>query len=117
MTRSIVSYNVNELSIDNYISAVIPHDESIEIKLQVYDFSINRWLTVSINNLSFYEKNIGSNIGYIKDYLNSELNMFTRLEINAGKKGSVDIKVNYLDLMFYYYVRVIYIIKTTKLYL
>ncbi|THA88889.1 hypothetical protein E6A58_10065, partial [Histophilus somni] len=81
--RRIVSDYIKELSIDYYLSAVIPPDESIEIKLQVYDFSINRWLTVSINNLSFYEKNIGSNIGYIKDYLNSELNMFTRLEINA----------------------------------
>src|SRR5699024_9901775 len=100
--------------IDYYLSAVLPPDESIEIKLQVYDFSISRWLTVSINNLSFYEKNIGSNIGYIKDYLNSELNMFTRLEINAGRRGSVDIKVNYLDLMFYYYERGIYTIKPYK---
>ena len=113
-SRRIVSDYVKELSIDYYLSAVIPPDESIEIKLQVYDFSINRWLTVSINNLSFYEKNIGSNIGYIKDYLNSELNMFTRLEINAGKKSSVDIKVNYLDLMFYYYERGIYTIKPYK---
>lgn len=112
--RRIVSDYVKELSIDYYLSAVIPPDESIEIKLQVYDFSIDRWLTVSINNLSFYEKNIGSNIGYIKDYLNSELNMFTRLEINAGRKGSVDIKVNYLDLMFYYYERGIYTIKPYK---
>src|SRR5699024_3517654 len=109
--RRNVSDYIKELSIDYYLSAVIPPDESIEIKLQVYDFSISRWLTVSINNLSFYEKNIGSNIGYIKDYLNSELNMFTRLEINAGRKGSVDIKVNYLDLMFYYYERGIYTIK------
>lgn len=113
-SRRIVSDYVKELSIDYYLSAVLPPDESIEIKLQVYDFSINRWLTVSINNLSFYEKNIGSNIGYIKDYLNSELNMFTRLEINAGKKSSVDIKVNYLDLMFYYYERGIYTIKPYK---
>ena len=113
-SRRIVSDYVKELSIDYYLSAVLPPDESIEIKLQVYDFSINRWLTVSINNLSFYEKNIGSNIGYIKDYLNSELNMFTRLEINAGRKGSVDIKVNYLDLMFYYYERGIYTIKPYK---
>ncbi|WJJ56914.1 putative structural protein [Staphylococcus phage vB_SAP01] len=112
--RRIVSDYIKELSIDYYLSAVIPPDESIEIKLQVYDFSINRWLTVSINNLSFYEKNIGSNIGYIKDYLNSELNMFTRLEINAGKRDSVDIKVNYLDLMFYYYERGIYTIKPYK---
>lgn len=113
-SRRIVSDYVKELSIDYYLSVVIPPDESIEIKLQVYDFSINRWLTVSINNLSFYEKNIGSNIGYIKDYLNSELNMFTRLEINAGRKNSVDIKVNYLDLMFYYYERGIYTIKPYK---
>ncbi|WID30893.1 hypothetical protein [Staphylococcus phage HMGUsa2] len=112
--RRIVSDYIKELSIDYYLSAMIPPDESIEIKLQVYDFSINRWLTVSINNLSFYEKNIGSNIGYIKDYLNSELNMFTRLEINAGKRDSVDIKVNYLDLMFYYYERGIYTIKPYK---
>ncbi|XWX30593.1 virion structural protein [Staphylococcus phage PG-2021_16] len=113
-SRRIVSDYVKELSIDYYLSAVLPPDESIEVKLQVYDFSINRWLTVSINNLSFYEKNIGSNIGYIKDYLNSELNMFTRLEINAGRKNSVDIKVNYLDLMFYYYERGIYTIKPYK---
>ncbi|BAO09273.1 putative structural protein [Staphylococcus phage S25-3] len=112
--RRIVSDYIKELSIDYYLSAVIPPDESIEIKLQVYDFSINRWLTVSISNLSFYEKNIGSNIGYIKDYLNNELNMFTRLEINAGKRDSVDIKVNYLDLMFYYYERGIYTIKPYK---
>lgn len=112
--RRNVSDYIKELSIDYYLSVVIPPDESIEIKLQVYDFSINRWLTVSINNLSFYEKNIGSNIGYIKDYLNSELNMFTRLEINAGRKNSVDIKVNYLDLMFYYYERGIYTIKPYK---
>uniref|UniRef100_A0AAU6MXG9 Virion structural protein n=1 Tax=Staphylococcus phage 184DA TaxID=3110532 RepID=A0AAU6MXG9_9CAUD len=112
--RRIVSDYIKELSIDYYLSAVIPPDDSIEIKLQVYDFSINRWLTVSINNLSFYETNIGSNIGYIKDYLNSELNMFTRLEINAGRRDSVDIKVNYLDLMFYYYERGIYTIKPFK---
>ncbi|TFF00419.1 hypothetical protein E3U35_11525, partial [Histophilus somni] len=49
-----------------------------------------------------------------KDYLNSELNMFTRLEINVGKRDSVDIKVNYLDLMFYYYERGIYTIKPYK---
>ena len=109
--RRNVSDYIKELSIDYYLSAVIPPDESIEIKLQVYDFSIDRWLTVSINNLSFYEQNIGSNIGYVKDYLNNELNMFTRLEINAGRKDSVDIKVNYLDLMFYYYERNVYTIK------
>ena len=109
--RRNVSDYIKELSIDYYLSAVIPPDESIEIKLQVYDFSIGRWLTVSINNLSFYEQNIGSNIGYVKDYLNNELNMFTRLEINAGRRGSVDIKVNYLDLMFYYYERNVYTIK------
>ncbi|QAY02270.1 hypothetical protein [Staphylococcus phage CH1] len=40
--------------------------------------------------------------------------MFTRLEINAGKRDSVDIKVNYLDLMFYYYERGIYTIKPYK---
>lgn len=112
--RRIVSDYVKELSIDYYLSAVIPPDDSIEIKLQVYDFSTHRWLTVSINDLSFYEKNIGSNIGYIKDYLNNELNMFTRLEINAGRRESVDIKVNYLDLMFYYYERGIYTIKPYK---
>lgn len=109
--RKIVSDYIKELSIDYYLSAVIPPDESIEIKLQVYDFSIDRWLTVSISNLSFYEQNIGSNIGYVKDYLNNDLNMFTRLEINAGRKDSVDIKVNYLDLMFYYYERNVYTIK------
>ena len=109
--RRNVSDYIKELSIDYYLSAVIPPDESIEIKLQVYDFSIDRWLTVSINNLSFYEQNIGSNIGYVKDYLNNELNMFTRLEINAGRRDSVDIKVNYLDLMFYYYERNVYTIK------
>lgn len=109
--RRKVSDYIKELSIDYYLSAVIPPDESIEVKLQVYDFSISRWLTVSINNLSFYEQNIGSNIGYIKDYLNDELNMFTRLEINAGRKDSVDIKVNYLDLMFYYHERNVYTIK------
>ena len=109
--RRNVSDYIKELSIDYYLSAVIPPDESIEIKLQVYDFSIDRWLTVSINNLSFYEQNIGSNIGYVKDYLNNDLNMFTRLEINAGRKDSVDIKVNYLDLMFYYYERNVYTIK------
>lgn len=109
--RRNVSDYIKELSIDYYLSAVIPPDESIEIKLQVYDFSIDRWLTVSISNLSFYEQNIGSNIGYVKDYLNNELNMFTRLEINAGRKDSVDIKVNYLDLMFYYYERNVYTIK------
>ena len=108
--RRNVSDYIKELSIDYYLSAVIPPDESIEIKLQVYDFSIDRWLTVSISNLSFYEQNIGSNIGYVKDYLNNELNMFTRLEINAGRRGSVDIKVNYLDLMFYYYERNVYTI-------
>lgn len=112
--RKIVSDYIKELSIDYYLSAVIPPDESIEIKLQVYDFSIDRWLTVSINNLSFYEENIGSNIGYVKDYLNNELNMFTRLEINAGRRDSVDIKVNYLDLMFYYYERNVYTIKPYK---
>ncbi len=110
-SRKIVSDYIKELSIDYYLSAVIPPDESIEIKLQVYDFSIDRWLTVSISNLSFYEQNIGSNIGYVKDYLNNELNMFTRLEINVGRKDSVDIKVNYLDLMFYYYERNVYTIK------
>ena len=109
--RRNVSDYIKELSIDYYLSAVIPPDESIEVKLQVYDFSINRWLTVSISNLSFYEQNIGSNIGYVKDYLNNELNMFTRLEINAGRRDSVDIKVNYLDLMFYYYERNVYTIK------
>ena len=108
--RRIVSDYVKELSIDYYLSAVIPPDEEIYVKLQVYDFSINRWATVSTDDLSFYEKNIGENIGYIKDYLNNDLNMFTRIEINAGRKDTINLKVNYLDLTFYYYERGLYTI-------
>lgn len=109
--RKIVSDYIGELSIDYYLSAVIPPDEEITVRLQVYDFSTNKWATVAENSLSFYEENIGENIGYTKDYLNNELNMFTRVEVNAGKRNNINLKVNYLDLTFYYYERGLYTIK------
>ncbi|UVD42526.1 tail morphogenetic protein [Staphylococcus phage vB_SauM-V1SA19] len=109
-----ISDFVGELTIDFFAKSLVSPDESLPIKLQIFDFRTNEWLTVSETELSFYEKNIGVNIGYIRDYLNDDLNLFTRLEVNIGKDEQKDISINYMDLHFYNYKKDVYTIKPFK---
>ncbi|WRW34602.1 virion structural protein [Staphylococcus phage CF5] len=112
-SKDIISDFIGELTIDYYLSAIVPPDQGIQVKTQVYDFSIQDWVTVSDNNVSFYEENIGTNIGYIKDYLNDNLNFFLRLEVN-NETPEVELTVNYLDLTFSQYRKDVYTIKPYK---
>lgn len=112
-SKQVVSDFIGELTIDYYVSATVPPDQSVDIETQVYDFSIQEWITVASNDVSFYEDNIGANIGYIKDYLNDNLNFFLRIEVN-NDSDSVELKVNYLDLTFSHYKKDIYTIKPYK---
>nr|DAN11133.1 MAG TPA: Baseplate wedge protein [Herelleviridae sp.] len=108
-----ISDYLGEVTFTALASAVLPPDKSVEMDLQIYDFNVRKWITVKETMLSFDEKDVGTNLGYIQDYINDDLVFYTRFRV-ISKEPTVNINVNYLDLAFYHFTPSIYTIRPYK---
>ena len=101
-TKREISDYIGQVDFKLTLKAVLPPNDYVNIVLQIYDFDINRWNTINYDSVSFYEKDYNFSIGYLNDYLNDDLNMFTRLQID-GYEDEVTLDINYLDMVFYHF--------------
>lgn len=101
-TKREISDYIGQVYFKLTLKAVLPPNDYVNIVLQIYDFDRNRWNTINYDSVSFYEKDYDFSIGYLNDYLNDDLNMFTRLQV-YGYDDEVTLDINYLDMVFYHY--------------
>lgn len=101
-TKREISDYIGQVDFKLTLKAVLPPNDYVNIVLQIYDFDRNRWNTINYDSVSFYEKDYDFSIGYLNDYLNDDLNMFTRLQV-YGYDDEVTLDINYLDMVFYHY--------------
>ena len=109
--NTIASY-MGTSTLDLFMEALISPDETISTQTQVFDFSIGKWVTIKNSKITYGTQNVGAELGYVKDYMNNELNMFTRVSILSP--NNVTVRVNYLDLLFYHYTPDVYTVKPYK---
>src|SRR5699024_2114353 len=75
--NTIASY-MGTSTLDLFMEALISPDETISTQTQVFEFSIGKWVTIKNSKITYGTQNVGAELGYVKDYMNNELNMFTR---------------------------------------
>lgn len=102
-----VSNYFGEVSLDLDIQAMVSPSNPVSVKLSIYDFGSYSWVTVSRENLTLTEKNIGNKIGNLIDYLNDNLSLFIKLEVEPVKEDT-DLRIGYFDLTFRRYEKGIY---------
>ena len=110
--KNAISSYVGVATFDLFMEALISPDEVVSTQTQVFDFSIGKWVTINSSEITYGMKNVGAELGYIKDYMNNELNMFTRVAIASS--SDVTVNINYLDLLFYHYTADVYTVKPYK---
>ena len=110
--KNAISSYVGVATFDLFMEALISPDEVVSTQTQVFDFSIGKWVTINSSEITYGMKNVGAELGYIKDYMNNELNMFTRVAISSS--NDVTVNINYLDLLFYHYTPDVYTVKPYK---
>ena len=110
--KNAISSYVGVATFDLFMEALISPDEVVSTQTQVFDFSIGKWVTINSSEITYGMKNVGAELGYIKDYMNNELNMFTRVSIASS--SDVTVNINYLDLLFYHYTADVYTVKPYK---
>lgn len=108
-----VSNYFGEVSLDLDIQAMVSPSNPLSVKLSIYDFRSRFWVTVSRESLTLTEKNIGNKIGNLVDYLNENLSLFIRLEVEPDKEDT-ELRIGYFDLTFRRYEKDIYTIKPFK---
>lgn len=110
--KNAISSYMGTSTFDLFMEALISPEETINVQTQVFDFSIGRWVTVKNSKITYGMQNVGAELGYVKDYMNNELNMFTRVSIASS--SDVTVNINYLDLLFYHYTADVYTVKPYK---
>ncbi|ANT44781.1 virion structural protein [Staphylococcus phage vB_SscM-1] len=110
--KNAISSYVGVATFDLFMEALISPDDVVSTQTQVFDFSIGKWVTINSSEITYGMKNVGAELGYIKDYMNNELNMFTRVSIASS--SDVTVNINYLDLLFYHYTPDVYTVKPYK---
>lgn len=110
--KNAISSYVGVATFDLFMEALISPDEVVSTQTQVFDFSIGKWVTINSSEITYGMKNVGAELGYIKDYMNNELNMFTRVVIASS--SDITVNINYLDLLFYHYTADVYTVKPYK---
>ena len=108
-----VSNYFGEVSLDLDVQAMVSPSNPISVKLSIYDFESYSWVTVSRETLTLTEKNIGNKIGNLIDYLNNNLSLFIKLEVEPVKEDT-ELLIGYFDLTFRRYEKDIYTIKPFK---
>lgn len=114
--RELINYVSNyfgEVSLDLDVQAMVSPSNPVSVKLSIYDFGSYSWVTVSKESLTLTEKNIGNKIGNLIDYLNDNLSLFIKLEVEPVKEGT-ELKIGYFDLTFRRYEKDVYTIKPFK---
>lgn len=114
--RELINYVSNyfgEVSLDLDIQAMVSPSSPVSVKLSIYDFGSRSWVTVSREYLTLTEKNIGNKIGNLVDYLNENLSLFIRLEVEPVKEDT-ELRIGYFDLTFRRYEKDVYTIKPFK---
>lgn len=101
-TKREISDYIGQVNFNLTLNATLPPDYYVYVVLQVYDFDRNRWNTINYYDVSFYESDLSFKLGYLNDYLNDDLNMFTRIQV-YGYEDEVTLNINYLDMTFYHY--------------
>lgn len=110
--KNAISSYVGVATFDLFMGALISPNDVVSTQTQVFDFSIGKWVTINSSEITYGMKNVGAELGYIKDYMNNELNMFTRVAIASS--SDVTVNINYLDLLFYHYTADVYTVKPYK---
>lgn len=110
--KNAISSYVGVATFDLFMEALISPNDVVSIQTQVFDFSIGKWVTINSSEITYGMKNVGAELGYIKDYMNNELNMFTRVVITSS--SDITVNINYLDLLFYHYTADVYTVKPYK---
>lgn len=114
--RELINYVSNyfgEVSLDLDVQAMVSPSNPVSVKLCIYDFESYSWVTVSRETLTLAEKNIGNKIGNLVDYLNDNLTIFIKLEVEPVKEDT-DLRIGYFDLTFRRYEKDVYTIKPFK---
>ena len=110
--KNAISSYVGVATFDLFMEALISPNDVVSTQTQVFDFSIGKWVTINSSEITYGMKNVGAELGYIKDYMNNELNMFTRVVIASS--SDITVNINYLDLLFYHYTADVYTVKPYK---
>jgi len=108
-----VSNYFGEVSLDLDIQAMVSPSNPVSVKLCIYDFESYSWVIVSRETLTLTEKNIGNKIGNLVDYLNDNLTIFIKLEVEPVKEDT-ELRIGYFDLTFRRYEKDVYTIKPFK---
>ncbi|BCG66374.1 tail morphogenetic protein [Staphylococcus phage vB_SsapH-Golestan101-M] len=108
-----VSNYFGEVSLDLDIQAMVSPSNPLSVNLSIYDFGSYSWVTVSRETLTLTEKNIGNKIGNLIDYLNDNLSLFIKLEVEPVKEDT-ELRIGYFDLTFRRYEKDVYTIKPFK---
>ena len=110
--KNAISSYIGVATFDLFMEALISPNDVVSTQTQVFDFSIGKWVTINSSEITYGMKNVGAELGYIKDYMNNELNMFTRVVIASS--SDITVNINYLDLLFYHYTADVYTVKPYK---
>lgn len=108
--RTYISNYFGNVSLDFDIQAMVSPTRPTKMTLSIYDFISKSWVNISKEEVDLKIKNIGNNLGNLVDYLNNNLAIFIKLEIEPLEED-IEIRIKYLDLHFKRYEKDIYTVK------
>lgn len=111
--REYVSNYFGEVTLDFDMKAMVSPTNKVNVSLSIYDFVSKVWVKISSENLDLNSKNVGNKLGNLLDYLNNNLALFLRLNIEPVEQET-NIQISYIDLFFNRYDKDIYTIKPFK---
>lgn len=111
--REYVSNYFGEVTLDFDMKAMVSPTNKVNVSLSVYDFVSKVWVKISSENLDLNSKNIGNKLGNLLDYINNNLALFLRLNIEPVEQET-NIQISYIDLFFNRYDKDIYTVKPFK---
>lgn len=111
--REYVSNYFGEVTLDFDMKAMVSPTNKVNVSLSIYDFVSKVWVKISSENLDLNSKNVGNKLGNLLDYINNNLALFLRLNIEPVGQET-NIQISYIDLFFNRYDKDIYTIKPFK---
>lgn len=108
--RTYISNYFGNVSLDFDIQSMVSPTRPTKMTLSIYDFISKSWVNISKEEVDLKIKNIGNNLGNLVDYLNNNLAIFIKLEIEPLEEDT-EIRIKYLDLHFKRYEKDIYTVK------
>lgn len=111
--REYVSNYFGEVTLDFDMKAMVSPTNKVNVSLSIYDFVSKVWVKISSEDLDLNSNNIGNKLGNLLDYINNNLALFLRLNIEPVEQET-NIQISYIDLFFNRYDKDIYTIKPFK---